>query len=151
MALAERIGEFGGRNCLLELWRAAPALVLIRITGRDVGESGDAPLRALEKELQQNPIELFIDARNSKGASLEVSNAWACWLRSYRSRLRSIHMLTGSRFIRLTADVVRRFADLGDIMFIYTEGAAFDERLDEVRRRANVNLHDGAPVYGAKD
>ena len=38
-------------------------------------------------------------------------------------------MLTGSRFVQLTADFVRRFAELGDSMSLYTDGKAFDEAL----------------------
>jgi hypothetical protein len=38
-------------------------------------------------------------------------------------------MLTGTSFVQLTADFVRRFAELGDAMRIYTDGAAFDEAL----------------------
>ena len=38
-------------------------------------------------------------------------------------------MLTGSKFVQLTADFVRRFAELGDAMRVYTDGAAFDEAL----------------------
>ena len=40
-------------------------------------------------------------------------------------------MLTGSRFVQVTADFVRRFADLRDMMCIYTEPAAFDAALVE--------------------
>jgi hypothetical protein len=36
-------------------------------------------------------------------------------------------MLTGSRFVQLTADFVRRFADLGDAMLIYTDSKPFEE------------------------
>jgi hypothetical protein len=38
-------------------------------------------------------------------------------------------MLTGSPFIRLTADFVRRFADLGDIMRLYTVRDVFEGAL----------------------
>jgi phage regulator Rha-like protein len=39
-------------------------------------------------------------------------------------------MLTGSRFVQMTADFVRRFAELGDCMLIYTEPSVFDETLE---------------------
>jgi hypothetical protein len=113
----------------IDIGRRAPHVVVMTITGRDVGEHGNAPLRALEAELQQGPFALFIDARQTKGASVDVSNVWAQWLRSHRDQLHAIHMLTGSSFIQLTADFVRRFAELGDSMRIYTDGAAFDEAL----------------------
>jgi phage regulator Rha-like protein len=44
-------------------------------------------------------------------------------------------MLTGSRFVQLTADFVRRFAELGDAMHVYTDGAAFDEALRAATHR----------------
>jgi len=46
-------------------------------------------------------------------------------------------MLTGSRFIRLTADFVRRFAELGDAMRIYTDPAAFDGALSNAIANAS--------------
>jgi len=60
---------------------------------------------------------------------MEVSNQWATWLRARRDQLTRIHMLTGSRFVQLTADFVKRWADLGDKMRIYTEAEPFDEAL----------------------
>jgi hypothetical protein len=35
----------------------------------------------------------------------------------------------------MTADFVRRFADLGDAMLIYTEPSAFDETLESATHR----------------
>jgi hypothetical protein len=77
------------------------------------------------------PIRFFIDARDVRGASIEVSGEWAAWLRGHRTHLREINMLTGSRFIEVTADFVRRFAALEGVMRIYTEPAAFDAALAE--------------------
>jgi len=120
---------FEGQHSTLVITRPVRHVVLLTITGRDVGEAGDAPLRALDEELVAGPYALFIDARRTLGAAIDVSNVWAQWLRSNRDRLHQIHMLTGSRFVQLTADFVRRFAELGDAMLIYTDGAAFDEAL----------------------
>ncbi|HEY5934541.1 MAG TPA: hypothetical protein VIU61_07900 [Kofleriaceae bacterium] len=120
---------FEGQHSTLVLTRPVHHVVVLTITGRDVGEAGGAPLRALDEELSQGPFTLFIDARKTLGAAIDVSNVWAQWLRTNRDRLHQIHMLTGSRFIQLTADFVRRFAELGDAMLIYTDGAAFDEAL----------------------
>ena len=47
-------------------------------------------------------------------------------------------MLTGSRFIRLTADFVRRFADLGELMRIYTDPAVFDGALSNAVANADA-------------
>lgn len=128
-----RILEVSSANSRIEIERVGPHALLVRVSGHDVGEHENQPFQALDQQLETLRPLLFIDARQSKGASLEVSNAWAAWLRSRRDRLDAIHMLTGSRFIQLTADFVRRFAELGEQMFIYTDAAAFDERLIAAR------------------
>jgi len=121
--------RFEGRHSTIVLSRPAGHVVLVAITGRDAGEHGDGPLRALDDHLATGPYSLFIDARATLGASVDVSNVWAQWLRARRDRLHQIHMITGSPFIQLTADFVRRFAELGDSMRIYTDGPAFDSAL----------------------
>jgi hypothetical protein len=119
----------------MALDRPVPHVVVMTITGRDAGEHGNAPQRALDELLQDGPYALYIDARDTRGASVDVSNTWAQWLRAHRDQLHSIHMLTGSKFVQLTADFVRRFAELGDAMRIYTDGAAFDEALRVATQR----------------
>jgi hypothetical protein len=120
---------FEGLHSTMTVARPAQHVVVMTISGRDVGEHGDAPMRVLDDELRRGSYSLFIDARRTQGASIDVSNVWAQWLRGHRDHLHQIHMLTGSRFVQLTADFVRRFAELGDMMLIYTDGAAFDEAL----------------------
>jgi hypothetical protein len=127
--MAEPPRAFDGLHSTMVLTRPVRHVVVLTITGRDAGEHGDAPRRALEEELARGSYSLFVDARATRGASIDVSNVWAQWLRSHRDRLHQIHMLTGSRFVQLTADFVRRFAELGDAMRIYTDGAAFDDAL----------------------
>ncbi|HLL21631.1 MAG TPA: hypothetical protein VK427_05845 [Kofleriaceae bacterium] len=126
---------FEGLHSTIVVARPAVHVVLLTITGRDAGEHGDGPLRALDEELHSGPFSLFIDARRTLGASVDVSNVWAQWLRSHRDQLHAIHMLTGSKFVQLTADFVRRFAELGDAMHVYTDGTAFDEALRAATHR----------------
>ena len=126
---------FKGLHSTMTLGRPRPHIVTLVIIGRDVGEHGDEPLRALDDELRTGPFALYIDARDTRGASVDVSNIWAQWLRRNRDQLHEIHMLTGSRFVQLTADFVRRFAELGDTMRIYTDGPAFDEALQLATQR----------------
>lgn len=120
---------FEGLHSTIVIARPAPYVVLLTMSGRDVGEHGTGPFQVLDDELRVGPYSLFIDARRTPGASVDVSNVWAQWLRAHRDHLLQIHMLTGSKFIQLTADFVRRFAELGDAMHIYTDGAPFDEAL----------------------
>jgi hypothetical protein len=119
-----------GIHCTISIHRAAPGVVLVTFTGQDTGELGDAPFRELGRDLAGPArIELFIDARNGRTASISVSGEWALWLSKNRARFRHVSMLTGSRFIQMSAEFVRRFADLGELMRIYTDPAAFEGAL----------------------
>lgn len=121
---------YEGIHCRLAIERPAEQVVLVRLTGWDVGEFGDAPLRELDRLLEQaGTVSLFIDARAVKGATIDVSGEWASWLRRRKQSLAQVSMLTGAPFVQLTAKFVQRFADLGDAMRIYTDPAGFDEAL----------------------
>ena len=103
---------------------------MLRISGIDIGEFGDVPMTALHETIGESAaVDLFIDAREVRGASIEVSGDWAGWLNAHKPVLSSVTMLTGSRFIQITAEFVRRFAALEGSMRICTEEAAFDQLL----------------------
>jgi hypothetical protein len=122
--------HFDGMHCRIWIEPRAQGVVVLRISGTDIGEFGDAPMLAMSDYLSEHgAIELFIDAREVRGASIEVSGEWAAWLSDHREQLRDISMLTGSRFIEVTAGFVRRFAALQGVMKIYTDEAAFDAAL----------------------
>ena len=132
MAPAETSLRFEGVHCSIILERPAASVILLRISGTDIGEFGDAPMQGMNECLAgAEPVEFYIDAREVRGASIEVSGEWARWLGAHRVQFSGIRMLTGSRFVEVTADFVRRFADLQGIMRIYTEPAAFDTALED--------------------
>ena len=92
-------------------------------------------MRALDEWVgSAAPIDLFIDAQDVRGASIEVSGEWAAWLTARKETLKSVTMLTGSRFIQVTAEFVRRFAKLEGIMRICTEPAVFESALADALR-----------------
>jgi hypothetical protein len=122
--------EYEGVHSSLAIRRPAPGVAVVVLSGSDIGEFGDLPMRELQKDLACfNTIELFIDARAVRGASIEVSAEWALWLRSHRASFKRVNMLTGSRYIQITAAFVRRFAGLADLMNVFTERVAFDDNL----------------------
>ena len=122
--------EYDGVHCGLAIRRPAAAVALVVLSGCDIGEFGDLPMRELQKDLARyKTIELFIDARAVRGASIAVSGEWALWMRAHRPSFKRINMLTGSRYIQITATFVRRFAGLADLMNVFTEQAVFDECL----------------------
>ena len=124
--------RFDGVHCTINLELIRESVILLRISGTDTGELGDAPMRALDEWLAiSGPVSFFIDARAVRGASIDVSSDWAAWMAAHRSQLKSVTMLTGSKFIQITAEFVRRFAELNGIMWVCTDPAVFDLALEQ--------------------
>lgn len=126
---------YEGVHCALTMEQLSPSVVLLKISGTDIGEFGEAPMLTLDEwfnDLRQ--VEFFIDARNVRGASVEVSSDWGKWLSKHKSELQSITMLTGSRFIQITAEFVRRFSELEGVMRICTQPEVFDAAVAESLR-----------------
>jgi hypothetical protein len=124
--------RYDGLHCNMTIQPLSRRVLVLRISGTDIGEFGEAPMLELNRYLTgADPVELFVDARDVRGASIDVSGDWAQWLRAKKLHLRAVNMLTGSRFVQVTADFVRRFADLQDIMHIYSEPVGFDAALVE--------------------
>jgi hypothetical protein len=135
---AEQVIRFKTPRCELTIERPATSVIVLTLSGHDTGELGDAPFQELERDFTADAParELFIDARSGQGASIDVSGSWAQWLRQHKPQLRIVHFLTGSRFIQLSADFVRKFAELGETMRIYTEAEVFDAELESAIDRA---------------
>src|SRR5436305_7953555 len=75
--------RYDGVHCAFLIERPADSILVLRISGTDVGELGDAPMRGLDDCLAgPSPFQFFIDARETRGASIEVSGEWAVWLKS---------------------------------------------------------------------
>ena len=128
--------RFDGVHCSLSIVRPAGRVVLMKISGTDVGEFGDAPMKALRDCVgDARGVQLFIDARDVRGASIEVSGDWATWLSEHRAILENVTMLTGSRFVQITAEFVRRFSSLEGSMRICTDPDVFDHALQEAIER----------------
>ncbi len=129
---ASRETRFDGIHCSLVIQQPASGVLLLKISGTDIGEFGDAPMLALDARLSgHSSMRLFIDAREVRGASIEVSGEWSRWLSAHKQQLQQVSMLTGSRFVEVTAEFVRRFSDLEGVMRIYTDTTAFDTALAE--------------------
>jgi hypothetical protein len=135
MELTAREVCFEGVHCKLIAERPLDRVAVVTISGTDVGEFGESPMSAIDKWIEQTgPIDLFIDARDVRGASIEVSAQWAGWLRARRGVLITITMLTGSKFIEMTADFLRRFAGLEGTMRIVGDSSIFDHLLADALR-----------------
>jgi hypothetical protein len=121
---------FRSEHGTIVIRRLAPGVVSLAFVGNDVGQFGSGPFQELAQDLAApGALELFIDARGAVAATMDVSSEWALWLGQNRRSFRHVSMLTGSRFIQLSASFVRKFSDLGDLMRIYTDPAAFEGAL----------------------
>lgn len=121
-----------GVHCTIEISRPASGVVLVKLSGTDTGELGDAPFMELSGDLARTAgLELFIDASAVRGASVDVSGQWAAWMHRHKDQLTHVHMLTGTRFVQLSARFAREFAKLGARMRLYRHGASFDDALAE--------------------
>jgi hypothetical protein len=133
--------HYEGIHCSVSIQRPAEGISLLVLAGSDIGEFGDFAMRELAKDLQRaGGLELFIDAGAVRGASIEVSSEWMLWLRAHRAQFHHVNMLTGSRYIQITAEFVRRFSHLVDRMTIFTDRAAFGETLSRAIGREHSRL-----------
>jgi hypothetical protein len=140
MASQRRITEitWEGLHSTLVLRRSAPGVVVLTIKGTDVGEHGSGPFDELAEDILNSRLVLFIDARNSRGVATDVSSDWSKWLSRNRRALLAVHMLTGSAYVQVTANFVRNFAELSELMRIYTEPAEFDAALSAALAAASA-------------
>jgi hypothetical protein len=131
MAIPPDITEvtWQGAHCTVRLRRLTQGVVLLVIAGTDTGEHGSAPFEALESDVAGGRFHLFVDARDTRGVTVEVSSEWRRWLSDHRDALRAVHMLTGSRYVQVTAAFVRSFAELGGLMHIHADAAPFEAEL----------------------
>lgn len=120
---------FEGVHCTLKLRRPRAGLVVLILSGTDIGELGRAPFAALDTDLAAGAIEVFIDARSARTASVAVSSDWALYFRAHRERITRVHMLASTRFLQVSAGMVRDYALLEERMDVLTDPAAFEQRL----------------------
>lgn len=130
MTLQGTSAKFESKDCTVTITKVREGCVLVALEGRDRGELGREPFAELEKSFTGGRgLELFIDLEAAVGASLDVSGSWAVWLRANRQNLARVNMLTGSYFVELSAQTVKRFSDLGEKVRLYSDRGAFEADL----------------------
>lgn len=90
-------------RCSFIYLRPRPGVVFLRIIGQDEGEFGTTPMDELR--------------------------AWTEWFSGHRSELESVSILTRSKFMHFTAEVVKLFSRTGELIRVYLDPEAFDEAL----------------------
>ena len=113
-----------------EFARPRPNRLLVTISGIDKGQFGPLTLDEITAALaREGPLELFIDARDAVGAAVSVSDEWTRFFSIQRARLRRVHVLAGSKAVKLTVAIAQHLSRTGDLIQIYSDPKIFDERL----------------------
>jgi hypothetical protein len=113
-----------------EFSRLGPNKLLVTISGIDLGEFGSATLDEITAALdREGVLELFIDARDAVGAAVSVSDQWTRFFSVQRSRLRRVHVLAGSKALKLTVAIAQHLSRTGDLIQIYSDPQIFESRL----------------------
>ena len=109
-----------------------PGRFLVTISGMDKGQFGSAALDEITAALdREGSLELFIDARKAVGAAVSVSDEWTRFFSNHRARLRRVHVLPGSKAVRLTVNIAQHLSRTGDLIQVYSDPQAFDARIGQ--------------------
>ncbi|QRN98016.1 hypothetical protein JRI60_02780 [Archangium violaceum] len=120
--------RLSGDRCSYTYQRLRPGVVFIRMQGDDKGELGDAPRDELREDIRRYaPIELFFEMDESTGTNLPVQEAWTEWFSRNRPVLKGVNVLTRSKFMHFTAEVVKLFSRTGELIRVYMDPAPFEE------------------------
>jgi hypothetical protein len=113
-----------------EFARTRPGRLLVTISGMDRGQFGPSTLDEITAALdREGSLELFIDAREAVGAAVTVSDEWTRFFSVQRARLRRVHVLAGSKAVKLTVAIAQHLSRTGELIQIYSDPQIFDGRL----------------------
>ena len=113
-----------------EFARPRPGSLLVTIRGIDKGQFGPSTLDEITAALdREGSVELFIDAREAVGAAVSVSDERTRFFSVQRTRLRRVHVLAGSKAVKLTVAIAQHLSRTGDLIQIYSDPQLFDDRL----------------------
>lgn len=113
-----------------EFARTRPGRLLVTISGMDKGQFGPSTLDEITAALhREGSLELFIDAREAVGVTASVSDEWTRFFSVQRTKLRRVHVLAGSKAVKLTVAIAQHLSRTGELIQIYSDPQIFDSRL----------------------
>lgn len=128
--LPEGVVRLSSGEATFEFVRPRPGRLLVKISGLDRGQFGPSTLNEITTALErEGSLELFIDAREAVGAAVSVSDDWTRFFSIQRTRLRRVHVLAGSKAVKLTVAIAQHLSRTGDLIQIYSDPQIFDDRL----------------------
>jgi hypothetical protein len=119
-------------DCTYDFARPRPGIVCLRITGRETGELGRAPLGEVAADAALHPpLRLLIDMSGLTHVAEAVSRDWTAWFRANQASVRRVDVLAPELFVRLVVAVSQLFSRTGDLIHIHTDAAHFSALVNE--------------------
>ena len=110
--------------------RPRPQALLVTISGLDRGQFGSTTLDEITSAMnREGQLELFIDARNAVGATVNVSDDWTRFFSAHRSKFERVHVLVQSKAVELTVAIAQHLSRTGDLIRIYSDPVLFQSHL----------------------
>jgi hypothetical protein len=128
--------RFFSEECTVVVSRLAAGVVLLTLSGMDTGKFGTAPMDELNIDMARyGVVEVFVDTRDAFNATATVSSQWAEWIQTNRKGLKRMSVLVSSKFVQMTAEVMKLFSRTGELMRIYTDAPAFSDAMAQALGR----------------
>lgn len=116
--------------------RPRAGVLVVTIKGYDKGQFGVAPLDEIASVLRTSaPVQLFIDARDTVGATVRVSEDWTRFILLHREALTRVHVLAGSKAVELTVAIARHLSRTDKLIQLYSDPTIFEAQLAAACKR----------------
>lgn len=125
---------FEMERCTLELWRAAPGVIVQRARGYGTLEMAMLIARDQEAAINngEGPLLVFCDWDGVQSYSSEARIWLTDWTEKHLASLQAIHILLHSKLLAMGVSVANLVT--GGIMVPYTDRRAFEAALSEAVR-----------------
>lgn len=131
--------RFSDPSCTIIVTRLAAGVVLLSFTGHDTGQFGTMPFDELDVDVRRyGVIEVFVDTRDAFNATVGVGDQWAEWIQLNRRALKRMSVLVASKYVQMTAEMIKLFSRSGELMRVYTDAPVFSDAIAQSLGRTFV-------------
>ncbi len=118
-------------SCSFAYERQRPGKLIVTVNGTDRGQFGSSTIDEILLAMQrEGPIELYVDTRQARSISVDVSDDWTRFFMLNRAMLRRVHVLVVSEFIQLTISIAKHLSGTGDLIRIHSSEQGFKAAMD---------------------
>lgn len=117
--------------------RPRPGLLVIGISGRDVGQFGEAPFEEMEAEAARfGRLAIYLDTSATDVAGADVVTRWTGWLRQLPVWVRSLDILHGRETTGLNVAIAAHLARRPGRLTAHDDRQRFAKAVVKRRRRS---------------